>query len=226
MCRSFVVGRITRNATNAAKCTPHSQRCASLERARRDQRVEQRRRAGSRRTTTSRTTGGRRARCAAPSVRKPVSADDEERAEDHRVLGLGLDADAVRALDVAAADRPDDADDEDRRRRRRRSTAYAWYDAAVQELQRRPAAGGRSRGSTVADEQARGSRSRCSECMTPGGRVAQQRLHPHAGAEVARCRRFDVAAWWCGGRRARPARSSGRAATISHAHDEQHHRRR
>ena len=40
-------------------------------------------------------------------------ADDEERAEDDRVLGLGLDADAVRALDVAAADRPHDADEED-----------------------------------------------------------------------------------------------------------------
>ena len=28
MWRSFVVGRITRNATNAAKCTTHSERCA------------------------------------------------------------------------------------------------------------------------------------------------------------------------------------------------------
>ena len=46
------------------------------------------------------------------SVKKPVSADDEERAEDDRVLGLGLDADAVRALDVAADDRPADADEE------------------------------------------------------------------------------------------------------------------
>src|SRR5262245_24866709 len=27
MCRSFVVGRITRNATNAAKCTPQNTRC-------------------------------------------------------------------------------------------------------------------------------------------------------------------------------------------------------
>ena len=40
-------------------------------------------------------------------------ADDEERAEDHGVFGLGLDADAVRALDVAAHDRPADADEED-----------------------------------------------------------------------------------------------------------------
>ena len=39
-------------------------------------------------------------------------ADDEERAEDDRVLGLGLDADAVRALHVAAHDRPHDADEE------------------------------------------------------------------------------------------------------------------
>ena len=37
----------------------------------------------------------------------------EERAEDDGVLGLGLDADAVRALHVAADDRPQDPDDED-----------------------------------------------------------------------------------------------------------------
>jgi hypothetical protein len=29
MCRNFVVGRITRNATNATTCTTHIQRCAS-----------------------------------------------------------------------------------------------------------------------------------------------------------------------------------------------------
>ena len=39
-------------------------------------------------------------------------ADGEERAEDERVLGLGLDADAVRPLHVAADDRPHDADEE------------------------------------------------------------------------------------------------------------------
>ena len=39
-------------------------------------------------------------------------ADDEERAEDDRVFGLGLDADAVRPLHVAADDRPADADQE------------------------------------------------------------------------------------------------------------------
>ena len=37
-------------------------------------------------------------------------ADGEERAEDDGVLGLRLDADAVRPLDVAAHDRPHDAD--------------------------------------------------------------------------------------------------------------------
>ena len=47
-------------------------------------------------------------------------ADGEERAEDDRVLGLGLDADAVGPLDVAADDRPHHADEEQRRRRRRR----------------------------------------------------------------------------------------------------------
>ena len=39
-------------------------------------------------------------------------ADGEERAEDDRVLGLRLDADPVHALDVAAVDRPQDADGE------------------------------------------------------------------------------------------------------------------
>ena len=102
--------------------------------------------AGSRRTTTSRTRAGPRARCAAPSVKKPVSADHEERDEDHRVFGLGLDADAVRALDVAAADRPHDADEEDDAGEVG-AERVRLVDVAVQELQGLRAAGGRSRGS-------------------------------------------------------------------------------
>src|SRR5258708_5070358 len=38
--------------------------------------------------------------------------DDEERAEDQRILGPRLDADAVGALCVAAGYRPHDADEE------------------------------------------------------------------------------------------------------------------
>ena len=39
-------------------------------------------------------------------------ADQRKHAEDERVLGLGLDADAVGALHVATHDRPHDAADE------------------------------------------------------------------------------------------------------------------
>src|SRR5439155_2619408 len=39
--------------------------------------------------------------------------DEQEGAEDGGVLGPGLDADAVRPLDVAPADGPQDADDEE-----------------------------------------------------------------------------------------------------------------
>ncbi len=43
-------------------------------------------------------TSARSAAMRNPSAMKPVIADDEERDEDDSVLGLGLDADAVRAL--------------------------------------------------------------------------------------------------------------------------------
>ena len=49
-----------------------------------------------------------------------------------------------------------------------------------------------------------------------GGRVAEQGLHPHAGAEVAACDGGSCA-WWCGGRRARPARSCLTRWLTSHA---------
>ena len=88
-----------------------------------------------------------------------MSADHEERAEDDRVLGLGLDADAVGPLDVAAADRPQDADDE-HDAGEVGGERVALVHAAVQELQ--------VVGELVVeleddggDEQPRGSRSRC-----------------------------------------------------------------
>src|SRR6476620_6014781 len=74
MWRSFVTGRIARNARNATTCTAHNQRCADerplLERRRADQRDAER------------------------FGDEPAHADEEECAEDDRVLGLGLDADA------------------------------------------------------------------------------------------------------------------------------------
>ena len=81
-------------------------------------------RAGSRRTTTPRTPGGRPSAMRSASVKNPVTAITRNVIEDHGVLGLGLDADPVRPLDVAAADGPHDPGgehDTDRDRRRRRT---------------------------------------------------------------------------------------------------------
>src|SRR5258706_426546 len=44
---------------------------------------------------------------------EPGERDDEERQQDDRVLGLGLDADPVGALEVPPGQRPQDADGED-----------------------------------------------------------------------------------------------------------------
>ena len=71
MCRSFVVGRITRNARNATTCTPHSQRCASRSVLGRPA-CRRAPRAGSRRTTTSRTSGRPTSAMRSASVKKPV----------------------------------------------------------------------------------------------------------------------------------------------------------
>ena len=49
-----------------------------------------------------------------------------------------------------------------------------------------------------------------------GGGVAQQRLHPDAGAEVAPAAGGGCA-WWCGGRRACRARSCCTRRLTSHA---------
>ena len=66
--------------------------------------------AGSRRTTTSRSRVGPRARCAALGD-EPVTPSRKNIAEDSRARA-GLDADAVRPLDVAADEGPHDADEE------------------------------------------------------------------------------------------------------------------
>ena len=94
-----------------------------------------------------------------PSVRKPVTRDHEEGAEDHRVLGLGLDADAVGPLDVAPGERPQDADEE-HDAGEVGGERVGLVDAAVEELE--------VVGELVVDleddrgdEQPRGSRSRC-----------------------------------------------------------------
>ncbi len=70
------------------------------------------RRAGTRRTTTSRSSGSPSAAMRTPSVKKPVTPMTRNVPRITASSGLRLDADAVRALHVAAGDRPDDADEE------------------------------------------------------------------------------------------------------------------
>ena len=127
------------------------------------------------------------------------------------MLGLGLDADAVRALDVSADDRPDDADEEhdsggvaDRRE--------APVHVAVQELRRL--------GHLVVDLRDRGDREEDQEgevdeaVHDPGGRIAQQGLHVDAGPEV-----LEAAADVLGGG---PAVVRGAALPVAHPLAEQH----
>ena len=108
--------------------------------------------------------------------------DHEERDEDDRVLGLGLDPDAVRALDVAPGDRPDDADGEHDAGEVGRERV-ALVHAAVEELQ--------VVGQLVVDLEHDGGDEEPQEpevderVHDAGGGVAQQRLHPDAGPEVA-----------------------------------------
>ena len=116
------------------------------------------------------------------SVVKPVTAISEERHEDHEVLGLGLDADPVRPLDVAAGERPEDAGEE-HEAEQVADERVRLVRAAVQELQ--------VVGELVVDLEDDGDDEQHEEAEVdervhdPGGGVAQQRLHPDAGAEVA-----------------------------------------
>ena len=116
MWRSFVVGRITTNATNAAKCTIHIVVCRSAY-VLRDQPKSSN--SCAERVADERPPLERRRRLLREAERlgeEAGDADHEERREDDRVLGLGLDADAVRPLDVA----PDRSPRGCRRRTRRR----------------------------------------------------------------------------------------------------------
>ena len=98
MCRSMVMGRIRRKAQNASTWTIHMRLVPAVERAQLGAVDE----------------GGQRVADEAPPLevgrplggdaehlgREAGDADQQEHAEDDGVLGLGLDADAVRALDV------------------------------------------------------------------------------------------------------------------------------
>ena len=108
--------------------------------------------------------------------------DGEERAEDHGVLGLGLDADPVRPLHVAAHDRPHDAGDEDGAGRVA-DERVGLVGAAVEELE--------VLGELVVDLEHGRDAEQDQEpevdhrVHRAGGRIAQQRAHVDAGAEVA-----------------------------------------
>ena len=116
------------------------------------------------------------------SAAKPLRPSTEEHAEDHRVLGLGLDADAVGALDVAADDRPADADDEHEAGGVADERVGA-VDVAVEELHPlRQLVVDLEHGGDREQDQEREVDQRVHE---PGGGVAQQGLHVDAGAEVA-----------------------------------------
>ena len=109
-------------------------------------------------------------------------ADDQERAEDHRVFGLGLDADPVRALHVAAHDRPPDTDEEEH--------ADRVAERGVAPRRRGRAGTCSAIGQLVVDLDHDGDHEQADEpevdagVHDPGRGVAQQCLHPDAGAEV------------------------------------------
>ncbi len=108
-------------------------------------------------------------------------ADHEEGAEDDGVLGLRLDADAVRALHVAANERPHDAAEEDEPHQVAEGHVAPVH-VAVQELQ--------LLGHLVVDLEHGGDTEQAEEpevdhrVHEAGTGVAQQRLHVDAGPEV------------------------------------------
>ena len=108
--------------------------------------------------------------------------DREERAEDPRVLGLGLDADPVRPLHVATHDRPHDAADE-HHAGRVADERVGLVGAAVEELE--------ILGELVVDLEHGRDAEQDQEPEVDhrvhhaGGGIAQQRAHVGAGAEVA-----------------------------------------
>ena len=139
------------------------------------------------------------------SVPNPVTASTNSVPRPQQVVALGLDADAVRPLDVAPDERPRHADQQteaghvaDQR--------VALVGRAVQEL--------RALGQQVVDLEDGGDGQQDEEAEVdqrvhePGGRIAQQGLHVHAGADSRRavaCAFFEP---WSPGGPVRPVPSS------------------
>ena len=184
MCRSIVIGRMARKAMNATTWATHQplvpRRPASMTDAAVDERAQRVADEAPLLVVHVLALGGLEGD-AEHLGGEPADADEEERPEDERVLGLGLDADAVRPLHVAAQDRPHDAADEheaggvtDER--------VGLVRAALEELE--------VLGHLVVDLEHRRDAEQHEEAEVDhrvhdaGGRVAQQRAHVDAGAEV------------------------------------------
>ena len=183
MCRSIVIGRITRKARNATTWT-HPQPLVQRRRAcwrdhastSADERVADERPLLERRA-------GRSSAMRNTSATKPVTPMHEERAEDDRVLGLGLDADAVRAAarsgGTIAHTMPT-----------RNTTPGDVADERVAPGTTPPCRNFERLGQLVVDLEHDGDDEQDEEAEVdqrvhePGGGVAQQRLHVDAGAEV------------------------------------------
>ena len=137
---------------------------------------------------------------------EPGEADGEQHAEDHGVLRAGLDADAVGTGDVAAGDRPHQPADE-HQPGEVGDEGVCLVRPAVEELE--------ALGELVVDLQHRGDGEQDEEpevdqrVHQPGGRVAQQRPHVHAGAVVGE------AALGVGGGGAAGSAPAGRAPSSS-----------
>ena len=179
MWRSLVVGRIAKNKRNATTWIPHSHWCVFCSvftdqvSINPDKRIADERPLLEHRLVLERDARGLH--------EEAGQADHEERRQNERVLGLGLDANAVRARDVAADDRPRDPDQEQHaggvgagRIREVR--------VAVQELE--------AVGELVidladdrGDEEEHEAEVEARVHQTGRG-IAEQRLHPHAGAVV------------------------------------------
>ena len=193
MCRSIVVGRITRNARNAItwSSTPTGAgraACCACQPSKIDEKAQPTNDHFSKLAPGPAACAERRD--AEPLGDEAGDADDRERREDHEVLGLGLDADAVRALRVAPHERPRDAGEE-HEAEEVGGERVRLVGAAVQELQRV--------GQLVVDLEQHRRDEQHQEAEVDhrvhdaGRRVPEQRAHPDAAAEVAHAP-VDVAA--------------------------------
>ena len=133
MCRSFVVGQDDEERDERGEVDAPQHAVRGL-RGRRPTSRRRTTRAGTRRTTTSRSRAGHLGAMRSASVRKPVTAITRNVTRITASSGLVLMRMRYGPLEVAAADRPEDADDE-HDAREVGGERVALVHAAVQELQ-------------------------------------------------------------------------------------------